>query len=119
MPQLMSPNIAAGIGALFILPFILLNAIVGNRIEPFISFIRPDTHTSLLEIILLAIAWLLLPIGAFISGRPLLQIGPNGKRTMHLINASVSLILLITFVLLSGLWTEIYQCEVVQIPNCD
>jgi hypothetical protein len=40
------PAFAAVAGSLFLLPFFAANAIVGNRIEPFFSLIRPGLHTS-------------------------------------------------------------------------
>ena len=41
-----NPKSAALIDLLFIVPMIVLNQIVGNRIEPFFSLIRPGIHTS-------------------------------------------------------------------------
>ena len=44
-----NPRSAALVGLLFLAPFVLLNVIVGNRIEPFFSLIRPGLHTSPFE----------------------------------------------------------------------
>src|SRR5688572_17371498 len=36
-----NPKLAALVGLFFIAPLVVLNAIIGNRIEPFFSIIRP------------------------------------------------------------------------------
>ncbi len=114
------PKLAALLGFLLILPFLALNAIVGNRVEPFFSLIRPGIHTSPREYVLLLIVLLLLPVGAFIALRPMLRKGADGKRRFHLVNGVIAALLLIVFAVLSiGLGTEIYRCDILQIPNCD
>ena len=115
-----NPKSAALVGLLFIAPFVLLNAIVGNRIEPFFSLIRPGIHTSTFEYILLFIVLFLIPVGSFIAIRPIFQRGAEGKRKFHLVNAVLAALLLIVFVMLFvGLGSEIYRCDVLQIPSCD
>lgn len=66
------PGVAALLGALCVLPFVVANAIVANRIEPFFSFIRAGPHTSAVEVLVLAIVVARLPLGAFVAARPLL-----------------------------------------------
>ena len=115
-----TPRSAALAGLLFVLPFAVLNAIVGNRVEPFFSLIRPGIHTSPLEYVLLAAALLLLPIGAFVALRPALQKGADGKRRFYLVNGAAAVLLLVGFTAISiGLGSDIYRCDVLQIPNCD
>ena len=115
----MKPGATALIGGLFIVPFGAANAIVGNRIEPFFSFIRPGPHTSTFEYVLLAVVLACLPVGAFIAAQPMLKRGADGRR-VHLANAVVALVMLALFVILSvGLGSDIYRCDVLQIPNCD
>lgn len=115
-----NPKSAALVGFLFALPFLILNAIVGNKIEPFISLIRPDTHTSPFEYVLLAVVLFLLPTGAFIAVRPMFQKGVEGKRKFYLVNTIIAAILVTGFVALSiGLGSDIYRCDVLHIPNCD
>ena len=115
-----NPKSAAPIGLLFIAPFVLLHTIVGNRIEPFFSLIRPGIHTSTFEYILLFIVLFLIPVGSFIAIRPIFQRGAEGKRKFHLLNAVLAALLLIVVVMLFvGLGSEIYRCDVLQIPNCD
>jgi hypothetical protein len=115
-----SPKSAALIGLLCIAPFVLLNAIVGSRIEPFFSLIRPGTHTGPYEYPLLFFVLLLIPVGSFISIRPMFQQGAEGKRKFYLVNVLLAALLLIVFVTLSvALGSEIFRCNILQIPNCD
>jgi len=116
----MRPPLAALTGALFILPMAVANAIVGSRIEPFFSLIRPSPHTSGREYALLAVVLLLIPVGAFIAARPMLLSGREGRRRFYPANAAVAVLLSVTFVMLAvGLGTDIYRCDVLGIPNCD
>ncbi|HXF62671.1 MAG TPA: hypothetical protein VNK95_13700 [Caldilineaceae bacterium] len=114
------PKAAALLGFLLMLPFVALNAIVGNRIEPFFSFIRPAGHTSPLELVLLFAVILLIPVGALIAGLPMLQRGADGRRPFYLVNGILAALLVAVFVLLAlTLGEEIYRCDILQIPNCD
>jgi len=115
-----NPKPAALAGFLFALPFLVMNTIVGSRIEPFYSLIRPDTHTSPFEYVLLAVVLLLLPVGAFIAVRPMFQKGVDGERKFYPVNIILAAILVTGFVALSvGLGSDIYRCDVLLIPNCD
>jgi hypothetical protein len=110
-----NPRFAALIGLLFTLPFLVLNAIVGSQIEPFLTFIRPTGHTSNFEYFLLAVVLLLLPIGALVVANPMWQ-----KRKFFFVNTVLALIMLSSFVAISvGLGSDIYRCDVLQIANCD
>jgi hypothetical protein len=114
------PTSAAFVGCLFILPFIVLNAIVGNRVEPFFSLIRPGSHTSPREYALLFIVLILIPIGAFIALRPMLRRQSDGSRSFHLLNGVLAALLIAVFAAVSiGLGEDIYRCDVLRIPNCD
>jgi len=115
-----NPKSAALTGLLSIVPLIVLNKIVGDRIEPFFSLIRPGIHTSPMEYVLLPIVLFLLPVGAFIAIRPMLRNGADVKRKLYLVNCILATLLLIVFVLLLvALGSEIYRCDILQIPNCD
>jgi hypothetical protein len=115
-----NPKSAALIGFLFALPFLILNTIVGSRIEPFYSLMRPDTHTGPFEYVLLAFVLLLIPIGGFIAARPMLRTGVNGEQKFYLLNTILAAILIAGGIaLFVGLGSEIYRCDVLQIPNCD
>lgn len=114
------PKWAAVIGLLFIVPFMFLDWIVGDRIEPFFSLIRPGVHTSPLEYVLLPVVLLLMPVGAFIAVRPMLRKKADGKRKLYLVNGILAALLIGVFVIISVAWgSEVYRCDVLQIPNCD
>jgi len=115
-----NPRSAALVGFLFALPFLVMNTIVGSRIEPFYSLLRPDAHTSPFEYVLLAVILIMLPLGAFIAVRLMFQKGADGKRKFYLVNIMLATILVTGFVALSiGLGSDIYRCDVLLIPNCD
>lgn len=114
-----NPKAAALTGFLFTMPFMLLNTIAGNQIEPFYTIFKINTggafwdhpvgHISAL------VALLLLPLGAFIAVWPGLQ-----KRKMYLVNMLMGVLMLGCFVLISGAFIdEIYRCNILLIPNCD
>ena len=117
------PRAAALAGLLAALPLLAANAIVGGRIEPIFSLIRPGAHTTPTEYALLGAVLLLLPVGAFVSLRPLF--GGRAERPSALggppaANWAVAAVLLVAFVAIAAaLVTEIYRCDVLQIPNCD
>lgn len=114
------PAFAAVTGSLFLLPFIAANAIVGNRIEPFFSLIRPGIHTSPREYVLLFIVLLLILVGAVVAAHPMLRRGDDGQRRFYPVNAALAALLCLVFVVLSvGLGSDIYRCDVLGIPNCD
>lgn len=114
------PRSAATLGFLLLLPFVTLNAIVAHRVEPLFSIIRPGVHTSAFEYVLLGIVLSLLPIGAFIASRPMLGRASDGTRSFYLANTVVAAFLLIVFATLAmGLGSEIYRCEILNVPNCD
>ena len=91
------PTAAALIGLLCVLPFAVLNAIVANRVEPFITLLRPDTHTSTREIVLFTFVLLMLPLGAFVALRPILRKYHAGKRRFFLMNCAAATLLLALF----------------------
>ena len=73
-----APKSAAVAGPLFVLPFFVLNAIVAERVEPFLLLIRPGVYTNPFENVLLLVVLLLLPAGAYIAVRLLLRKGADG-----------------------------------------
>jgi hypothetical protein len=115
-----NPWSAALTGFLCSMPFIMMNALVANQVEPFLSWIRPTGHTSSIEYGLLAFVLLLLPLGAFITLRPMLPKDGNGNRKLYIFNMILAMILFAAFLMISiGLGSDIYQCDVLKIPNCD
>jgi hypothetical protein len=79
------PALAAATGSLFLVPFVAADAIVGSRIEPFFSIIRPGLHTGPREYVLLAVVLLLILVGAIIAARPMLRRNATGDRRFYLI----------------------------------
>jgi hypothetical protein len=115
-----NPWAAALTGFLCSMPFMIMNALVANQVEPFLSWIRPTGHTSSIEYGLLAFVLLLLPIGAFITLRPMLPKEGDEHRKLYIFNIILAIILFAAFVMISiGLGSDIYQCDVLKIPNCD
>jgi hypothetical protein len=107
-------------GALLVMPFVVLNAIVANRIEPFFSVIRPGEHTSAQEYLLLAVSLLLLPLGAYQFVRPLLREWGQRKPKFIVWNLAIALVIGAAFVAISlELGSEIYRCDVLGLTNCD
>jgi hypothetical protein len=120
MSATVPPAISAVTGGLCLLPFLAANAIVGNRIEPFFSLIRPGEHTSAREYALLAGLLALILFGAFVAARPMLRRGDDGRRRFYPLNAALAAGLCLVFVALSyGLGSDIYRCDVLGVPNCD
>lgn len=114
------PGGAAVLGALCLVPFAVANAIVANRIEPFFSVLRPGAHTSGGEYLLLAVLLLLMPAGAYVALRPALRRGADGKRRFLVLNVMMAVLLVTGFAAVGiALGSEIYACDVLQVPNCD
>lgn len=122
--NILDSKLAALVAFLFTLPFMILNTIAGNQIEPFYTIFEVNTgggfwdhpvgHISLIA------ALLLLPVGAVIAIRPMFHMGADGTRKFHLVNITLAVIMIAFFFLISGaLISEIYRCNVLQIPNCD
>jgi len=110
-----SPGIAAAAGLACLAPLLAMNAVVSLRLEPYLTWLRPDTHSNPREWTLIVIALLLMPLGAFLAARPLWT-----QRRFFWLNASLALALVVLFSLLSfGIGEEVYRCEVLGIPNCD
>jgi hypothetical protein len=106
-------NRTAGIGVLLALPFLIANAVVALRIEPFYSVLgtfgfwsTPWTVGFLLILIL---------AGALIALRPVVR-----DRKFHSVNTLVALVLVVSFMILSSaIGEEVYRCDVLKIENCD
>jgi hypothetical protein len=120
MTAIMRPALAAVTGVLCLLPFLAVNAVVGNRIEPFFSLIRPGEHTSPREYVLLFGLLALILVGALVAAGPMLRRGDDGRRRFYPLNAALAVGLGLVFVAVSyGLGSDIYRCDVLGLPNCD
>lgn len=114
------PRLAALAGLSLLIPFLVANAVVANRIEPLFSLIRPGAHTSAREYAVLAIVLLLMPAGALWAMLPSMGRDEAGRRRFYVMNCAVAVVLAAIFtVIASALGSEIYACEYLQIPNCD
>jgi multisubunit Na+/H+ antiporter MnhG subunit len=114
------PVTAALAGVLSLLPFVMANAIVSQRVEPFFSLIRPGTETSVQEMVLLAFVLLLMPVGAYVALRPVLRMGFDRRRSFLFLNVATAAVVLVVFGTIAiALGNEIYRCEILQLPNCD
>lgn len=119
-PVAARPTAAAVRGSLLLLPFVIANTIVANRIEPFFSLIRPGAHSSPREYVLLAVVLLLIPLGALVAALPLLARDATGARRFHPLNAVLAgFLLAVFFALAAGLGAEIYRCDILGLTNCD
>jgi hypothetical protein len=116
-----SATLSAFLGSLSAVPFLILNWITINRVQPFLSILRPTGRTSTGELVLVFLFLFFLPVvGALVAARPMLGTGQHGKRNFYLLNFIVVLVLLVSSVTLSvALGAEIYECDVLKIPNCD
>ena len=111
---------AALLGVLFLLPLLGLNTIVANRIEPFFSTIRPAGETSPAEYVLLALALLVLPIGACVALGPTFARPAHQTRRVPLFNGLIAGVLIAVFLAVAAGWaSDIYRCDILRIPNCD
>lgn len=121
---ILNPRFAVISALLLTLPFILLNTIANRQIEPFFTFFKIDTAGGFWDYpvghISASVALLLLPVGAVIAARPMVQKGADGRRKFYWLNGLLAVLLCAFFVLITGaLFEEIYRCNVLQIPNCD
>lgn len=116
----LSSKQAAFVGFVFTLPFLILNKIANDQIEPFYALIQTNGFfVNPFAYFLLAISLLLLPIGAIISIQPLFQ-KTNERHKTYFINIILSITLILFFIVISlAFGSEIYQCEVLRVPNCD
>lgn len=118
-PGISAARRAAIAGLAFALPFLALNAVVAERIEPLFSVVRPGDHTGPLEYPLLLIV-LLLPVGAAVALSPMVREDLDGPRAHPLANILVAALLITGFLVVTiAFGTEIYRCDVLHIPNCD
>ena len=101
-------------------PFLLVNAVVANRIEPLFSLLRPGVHTGPLEYPLLAALLVIALGGAVVALWPLLRRDGDGMRRLPILNLVVAGALIAGVVLVGvTLGTEIYACDIAGVPNCD
>ena len=114
------PGVAAVAGLSLLIPFLVANAVVANRIEPLFSLIRPGLHTGAREYAALAIVLLLMPAGAWWAMLPSLGRDGAGRRRFYVMNCAVAVLLSASFAVITwALGAEIYACEYLKVLNCD
>lgn len=119
-----NPKAAAFTAFLLTLPFMILNTIAANQIEPLYTIFKVNTAGSFWDYpvghISLLVVLLLFPLGATISIRPMLQKTNDGERKFYFVNILLAVIMVGFFVLISGaLLEEIYRCNIIGVLNCD
>ena len=100
---------------LSILPFLVLNTIVSQQIQPMLGWMRPTGHTSLPELVLLGVSLMWAGYGAM---RIMLPIRVSPPWSIVRIVGGVglfALVLMLTYVV----GEEIYRCDIIREPNCD
>lgn len=119
MPQkkvsVLQRNKAALLGIVSLLPFLLLNGIIVNRVEPFFSLIRPTERISILEYSLFITMLFCMPVGAYLSLKPVIHDKKLYPLNILIATLGISIFLLLFYVI----GAEVYRCEVLHIPNCD
>ena len=100
---------------LSVLPFLVLNTIVSQQIQPMLGWIRPTGHTSLNELVLLGVSLLWAAYGAVRIIQPMRRASPWSIVRMIGGLGLLALVLVVTYVI----GTEIYRCDIVRMPNCD
>jgi succinate dehydrogenase hydrophobic anchor subunit len=123
--KLMNPNIAALVAVLMFVPLFVLNYLAAGDNPGFDHFFRDifslgSFRTNPLGSLVMLIALVLLPVGAWLALRPTLQKGADGKRRFYVLNVVLGILILAFFVLfVVGVGQDVYRCDVLLIPNCD
>lgn len=120
---LLDPRFSALTAFLLILPFIILNTIAVNKIEPLFSVFKINTAGNFWDYpighLSGIVALLLFPVGAVIAIRSMIQNKMNGG-AFYFINGILAFLMIAVFILISwALLDEIYRCNVLLVPNCD
>lgn len=100
---------------LSVLPFVVLNAIVSQQLQPMLGWIRPTGHTSLGELVLLGLSLLWAAYGAVHIFQPMRSASSWSVVRMIGGLGLLALVLVVTY----GIGEEIYRCDIMRQPNCD
>lgn len=98
-----------------ILPFLTLNTIVSQQIQPMLGWIRPTGHTSLGELMVLGISLMWAAYGAVRIIQPIRSASPWSIVRVIGGFGLFALVLVVTY----GIGEEIYHCDIMHQPNCD
>lgn len=103
------------VGVLCALPFVVLNALIATPVPAFVVWLRPDGHTSVLELV-----WLWGAIGAVLVGGWVVLRVLWQQRRFVLLNGVLGIGLLIAGVALAFTFgAEMVACDWQQVANCD
>lgn len=113
------------LGVLLATPFLVLNALVANGVDAVRWFFRGVVSRDVLQtnplglwVFVLTIG--LIAVGALVAGRGGVVMSATGRRSIQPLNLVMGIVLLGLFVLLvTVLGAEVYECEVLGVPNCD
>lgn len=100
-PTLLQSTLYAQAGILTLVPFILLNSFIGNRIPPLYAFIRPGVQTGTFGYIVLMFALYLIPLGIGLAVYPMIHKHPSRRGDRHSLNTVVVVVLFCIFFFLS------------------
>ena len=98
-----------------LVPFVGLNTIVSQHIQPILGWIRPTGHTSLGELVLLGLSLLWAAYGAVRIIQPMRRVSPWSVVRMISGLGLFALVLVVTY----GIGDEIYRCDIMHQLNCD
>jgi hypothetical protein len=104
------------------LPFLVLNTIVSQQLQPMLDWLRPTGHTSGIELFALGTSILWCGIGALSLIWPFRQPASWARvripRARARIMGEVALCSLVVLLAIT-LGDEIYRCDILKQPNCD
>ncbi|MBM4412094.1 MAG: hypothetical protein FJ040_01400 [Chloroflexi bacterium] len=100
---------------LSILPFLVLNTIVSQQIQPMLGWMRPTGHTSLGELVVLGLSLMWAAYGAVRIILPMRRASPWSIVRMIGGLGLLTLVLMVTY----GIGNDIYRCDIIHVPNCD
>ena len=114
-------------GILFVVPFFILatlsaSTILGLEMQIFAAA-RSSLEWLLPQSLLMGLffaVFVLGIVGGIVAVTPLLQKKTGGKHTLYIVNLIFASIIITVFArLLFDAGVEVYQCDILQIPNCD
>lgn len=116
-PLMERPVLLALLGAVCVLPLLVVNHIVAQRIDPVFSWIRQGAPTGPLEWVILWSLIGFLLVGAIVAILPVIRVRQN--RWWLVPNLLVAALLVAAFVLLSGALGHDMTCDVIAGKTCD
>lgn len=104
-----------GMAVVCALPFIIVNFLVAMPVPAFVAWLRPDGHTSVLELCVLWGAIVSMLVGGWVALSAVWH-----QRRLVLLNGLLGITLLMAgAALVYAFGAEIVACEWQNVPNCD